>query len=72
MQYQLIKSKRKTIAISFDRGGNLVVKAPWFVSDREVEQGGMDPCDSKTACHAEKEKRSSAAAACERGSASFP
>ena len=38
MQYQLIKSKRKTIAISFDRGGNLVVKAPWFVSDREVER----------------------------------
>ena len=38
MLYQLIKSKRKTIAISFDRGGNLVVKAPWFVSDREVER----------------------------------
>lgn len=38
MQYQLIKSKRKTIAISFDRDGNLVVKAPWFVSDREIER----------------------------------
>ncbi len=38
MQYQLIKSKRKTIAISFDRDGNLVVKAPWYVSDREIER----------------------------------
>ncbi len=37
MQYQLIKSKRKTIAISFDRGGNLVVKAPYFVRKYEIE-----------------------------------
>jgi len=35
--YQLIKSKRKTIAISFDRDGNLVVKAPLWVNDQEVE-----------------------------------
>ena len=37
MKYQLIKSNRKTIAISFDRDGNLVVKAPLFVSDRQIE-----------------------------------
>lgn len=37
MQYQLIKSKRKTIAISFDRDGNLIVKAPWFVKNYEVD-----------------------------------
>lgn len=37
MQYQLIKSKRKTIAISFDRDGNLVVKAPYFVRKYEIE-----------------------------------
>ncbi|MGN1181091.1 MAG: M48 family metallopeptidase [Suilimivivens sp.] len=37
MQYQLIKSKRKTIAISFDGDGNLIVKAPYFVRNYEVE-----------------------------------
>lgn len=37
MQYQLIKSNRKTIAISFDRDGNLVVKAPYFVRKYEIE-----------------------------------
>lgn len=37
MQYQLIKSKRKTVAISFDGDGNLIVKAPWFVSDHEID-----------------------------------
>ena len=38
MQYELIRSKRKTIAISFDRDGNLCVKAPYFVSKRTIEQ----------------------------------
>lgn len=37
MQYQLIKSKRKTIAISFDRDGNLVAKAPYFTRKYEIE-----------------------------------
>lgn len=37
MQYQLMKSKRKTIAISFDRDGNLIVKAPYFVSNYEID-----------------------------------
>ena len=37
MKYQLIKSNRKTIAISFDRDGNLVVKAPIFVGNRDIE-----------------------------------
>lgn len=37
MEYQLIKSKRKSIAISFDRDGNLIVKAPYFVRNRDIE-----------------------------------
>ncbi len=37
MQYQLIRSNRKTIAISFDRDGNLCVKAPYPVSRRVIE-----------------------------------
>ena len=37
MQYQLIRSKRKTVAISFDRDGNLVVKAPLWVSSQEID-----------------------------------
>ena len=37
MKYQLIKSNRKTIAISFDRDGNLVVKAPLYVGNRDIE-----------------------------------
>ena len=37
MNYQLIKSNRKTIAISFDRDGNLVVKAPLCVGNRDIE-----------------------------------
>lgn len=37
MQYQLIRSKRKSIAISFDRDGNLVVKAPSWVNLKEIE-----------------------------------
>ncbi len=38
MQYQLIKSKRKTIAISFDRDGNLIVKAPLWVNNRKIAE----------------------------------
>ena len=37
MQYQLTRSKRKTIAISFDRDGNLCVKAPFWISKRAIE-----------------------------------
>ncbi len=37
MQYQLTRSKRKTIAISFDRDGNLCVKAPTWVSKKAIE-----------------------------------
>ena len=37
MDYQLIRSKRKTIAISFDRDGNLCVKAPYRVSKVVIE-----------------------------------
>ncbi len=38
MQYELLRSKRKTIAISFDRDGNLVVKAPSWVAKREIDR----------------------------------
>ncbi len=38
LQYQLRRSNRKTIAISFDRDGNLIVKAPLWVSDREIDR----------------------------------
>ena len=37
MKYQLIRSKRKTIAISFDRDGNLIVKAPVWMTSAEIE-----------------------------------
>ncbi len=37
MQYQLIRSKRKSIAISFDRDGNLTVKAPSWVSRSRID-----------------------------------
>ncbi len=36
MQYQLLKSRRKTIAISFDGDGNLIVKAPLWAGDKEI------------------------------------
>jgi predicted metal-dependent hydrolase len=38
LQYQLLRSKRKTIAISFDRDGNLIVKAPLWVAKRETDR----------------------------------
>ncbi len=38
VQYRLIKSKRKTIAISFDGDGNLIVKAPSWLGKREIEE----------------------------------
>ncbi len=38
MQYQLKRSKRKTIAISFDGDGNLIVKAPTWLATREIEK----------------------------------
>lgn len=38
MQYQLLRSKRKSIAISFDRDGNLVVKAPLWLDGREIDR----------------------------------
>lgn len=36
-QYQIIKSKRKTISLSFDKECNLVVKAPLWVPQRQIE-----------------------------------
>lgn len=37
MQYRLIRGKRKTIAISLDRDGNLIVKAPSWVRKAEID-----------------------------------
>lgn len=37
MQYQLTRSNRKSIAISFDRDGNLIVKAPLWLNLKEIE-----------------------------------
>lgn len=38
MQYQLIRSNRKTIAISFDQDMHIVVKAPDWVSTNEINR----------------------------------
>ncbi len=45
MQYHLTRSKRKTIAISFDRDGNLCVKAPVWVSKRTIEAFLLEKAD---------------------------
>lgn len=37
IQYQLIRSKRKTISISFDKEINIVVKAPYRVSKLQID-----------------------------------
>lgn len=37
MQYQLIRSNRKSIAISFDRDGNLTVKAPSWAERSKID-----------------------------------
>jgi len=36
IEYNLIKSKRKTISISVDSKGNVLVKAPLRLSDEKV------------------------------------
>jgi len=36
-EYQVIKSKRKTIALSFDKECNLIVKAPLWVPKRQID-----------------------------------
>lgn len=35
--YQLIRSKRKTLSVSFDQNIHLIVKAPMWVSRKEIE-----------------------------------
>lgn len=42
MQYQLIRSKRKTISISFDKDGCVVVKAPYWVSKNQINAFVLD------------------------------
>lgn len=37
MPYQLIRSRRKTISISFDKDVNLIVKAPLWVRTKDIE-----------------------------------
>lgn len=36
-EYQLIRSKRKTISISFDRNGELLVKAPVWLPKKQID-----------------------------------
>ena len=37
LQYQLLRSKRKTISISFDQNINLIVKAPMWVRRKDID-----------------------------------
>ncbi len=37
MEYQLIRSKRKTISISFDKEAKVVVKAPYWVGKYQID-----------------------------------
>lgn len=36
MEYRLVRSRRKTIAISFDENARLVVKAPYWLEDERI------------------------------------
>ena len=36
MEYKIIKSNRKSMVISVDADGNVVVKAPMRMADREI------------------------------------
>lgn len=36
MEYRLIRSKRKTVALSFDENARLVVKAPYWLDDERI------------------------------------
>lgn len=38
MEYQLVRSNRKTVSLSFDKDLNLVVKVPLWMSDEEIDQ----------------------------------
>ena len=38
MQYTVVKSKRKTLSMSVNKQGELVVRAPLFVRDAEIEE----------------------------------
>ena len=36
--YSIIKSKRKTLSIRIEEDGSVVVKAPSFLTEKEIEQ----------------------------------
>ncbi|HBF44290.1 MAG TPA: hypothetical protein DDW16_01420 [Clostridiales bacterium] len=38
IDYTVIKSKRKTLTLSFDEKGNLIVKSPLYVTKRQIER----------------------------------
>ena len=38
MEYELRRSRRKTLAVSADEEGRLIVRAPYSVTDREIER----------------------------------
>ncbi len=37
MEYRIVRSRRKTIAVVIDRHGNVVAKAPLYVSDKAID-----------------------------------
>ncbi len=37
MEYRVIRSKRRTLSLSVERGGKLVVRAPLRISEKEIE-----------------------------------
>lgn len=38
MTIEMIRTNRKTIAVQITRDGRVLVRAPWFLSDREIRQ----------------------------------
>lgn len=38
IDYTVIKSKRKTLTLSFDKNGNLIVKSPLYVTKSQIER----------------------------------
>ena len=38
MEYELRRSRRKTLAVYADKEGRLIVRAPYSVTDREIER----------------------------------
>ncbi len=58
--YRLIRSGRKTIGLEI-RNGELVVRAPWFATQREIEQA-LTKKQGWIRAHLEESRRKEAAA----------